>query len=125
MIVVAKFGILSRATVLFLFLIFNFSFSNKNIEYENEQIYEKTLDNIKFKNIEKSDSLLGISKVKILNINGNLYGIINFNDGKKHIIKREKDIEVNKNRYKVRVSNEEVIEIKDREEQIIYIKATK
>lgn len=123
--VVAKFGILSRLIILFLFLSSKFSFSNKNGDYEKGEKYEKVLENINFINIERSDSLLMIDKVKVLNINGSLYGVIVFNDGKKYIIKREKEIEINKNRYKVRICNEEVVEIENKEKQIFYIKVSK
>ena len=123
--VVVRFGILSKLIILFLFLSFKYSFSNKSIDYEKEEKYEESLENIKFISIEKSDSLLIISKVRVLSVNGNLYGVIIFDDGKKYIIKREKEIEINKNKYKVRIFNEKIIEIENSEKQISYIKVTK
>lgn len=123
--VAVRFGILSKLIILFLFLSFKYSFSNKSIDYEKEEKYEESLENIKFISIEKSDSLLMISKVRVLSVNGNLYGVIIFDDGKKYIIKREKEIEINKNKYKVRIFNEEIIEIENSEKQIFYIKVTK
>lgn len=123
--VVVRFGILSKLIILFLFLSFKYSFPNKSIDYEKEEKYEESLENIKFISIEKSDSLLMISKVRVLSVNGNLYGIIIFDDGKKYIIKREKEIEINKNKYKVRIFNEKIIEIENSEKQISYIKVTK
>lgn len=123
--VVVRFGILSKLIILFLFLSFKYSFSNKSIDYEKEEKYEESLENIKFISIEKSDSLLMISKVRVLSVNGNLYGVIIFDDGKKYIIKREKEIEINKNKYKVRIFNEKIIEIENSEKQISYIKVAK
>lgn len=123
--VVVRFGILSKLIILFLFLSFKYSFPNKSIDYEKEEKYEESLENIKFISIEKSDSLLMISKVRVLSVNGNLYGVIIFDDGKKYIIKREKEIEINKNKYKVRIFNEKIIEIENSEKQISYIKVTK
>lgn len=123
--VVVRFGILSKLIILFLFLSFKYSFSNKSIDYEKEEKYEESLENIKFISIEKSDSLLIISKVRVLSVNGNLYGVIIFDDGKKYIIKREKEIEINKNKYKVRIFNEKIIEIENSEKQISYIKVAK
>ncbi|MGL5054129.1 MAG: hypothetical protein ACRC54_00380 [Fusobacteriaceae bacterium] len=123
--VVVRFGILSKLIILFLFLSFKYSFPNKSIDYEKEEKYEESLENIKFISIEKSDSLLMISKVRVLSVNGNLYGVIIFDDGKKYIIKREKEIEINKNKYKVRIFNEKIIEIENSEKQISYIKVAK
>lgn len=108
-----------------MFLSFKESFSNQSIDYEKKEKYEESLENINFINIESSDSLLVTSKVKVLNVNGSLYGILIFNDGKKYIIKREKTIEINSKRYKVRVLNEEVVEIENSEKQIFYIKVLK
>ncbi|MGL5232814.1 MAG: hypothetical protein ACRC7W_05745 [Fusobacteriaceae bacterium] len=125
MTVVVRFGILSKLIILFLFLSFKYSFPNKSIDYEKEEKYEESLENIKFISIEKSDSLLMISKVRVLSVNGNLYGVIIFDDGKKYIIKREKEIEINKNKYKVRIFNEKIIEIENSEKQISYIKVAK
>ncbi|MGL5656317.1 MAG: hypothetical protein ACRCXY_05740 [Fusobacteriaceae bacterium] len=123
--VVVRFGILSKLIILFLFLSFKYSFPNKSTDYEKEEKYEESLENIKFISIEKSDSLLMISKVRVLSVNGNLYGVIIFDDGKKYIIKREKEIEINKNKYKVRIFNEKIIEIENSEKQISYIKVAK
>lgn len=121
---------LKKITILLLeiFMIFFYARGTEVDIEESEDMEESleqknSLENIIFGGSERGSVISEIKEIKKINFNKNSFIILTFDKGKKIIIKNEKRIEIDGKKYLIIVRENNIVEIKDDENRIFFLKA--
>lgn len=92
-------------------------------DVEEESLEQKnSLENIVFGGLERGSVISEIKEIKKINFNKNSFIILTFDKGRKIIIKNEKRIEIDGKKYLIIVRENNIVEIKDDENRIFFLK---